>query len=315
MKINNSFPDTDNLILLLNDSYDVVIKSLFLYRRNVGTVYYAQTDTRCYVFKLYRHFDTLAALQAANVVTYLKDNGFPTLRILKTKQNAHHIKVDMPEGVRIGLLYEYIDGVMPCKEESLEEIGLLTGRLHRLMKDYEGSLIELGKGHYVDRFLGILDACGFDKAKLENLKYYGDELWGHLSKLPSGFVHGDLHTGNMFRLDDGRIFLIDFDIVSDGFPMLDAATFCDGTNYNAITQEGIDSTLRNFDQFFKGYSQILEFSDEETAAIMDWIIVRHFELNGTIPYYKFPVDGNFWFDERCMESCYNWIIKARDMMI
>ena len=97
----------------------------------------------------------------------------------------------------MGVLYDFIDGVEPDAAISTEKIGSQIAEMHNLMKNYKGSLIHQGKPYFIDFYISKLHNMGYPAQKVSLFSEYGDTLWRSVEKLPKGFCHGDLHTGNM----------------------------------------------------------------------------------------------------------------------
>ena len=297
----------------LNNIYDLNLNNICLYRDMIGSVYFLWEKDKRYVYKLYRTFDTKAAIQSTQIITYLKTNNFPVVNIIPTKQNELYSKLEMPEGNRVGILFEYIDGKEPEIKEDIFIIGKLTGRMHRLMENYNGELRKLGKEHYIDRFIKIMRKMFSEIRKIDEMDKYGDELWENIHTLPKGFCHGDLHTGNLLKTKKGEIIFLDFDIASNSYPVFDVATICNNTDFNSVKDKDIKKTFKNLERFCTGYSKEKKLSYLEKSAVLDCIAVHHYELLGTIPLYRVPLEGNHWLNDKFFNSHYTWAMQWKDL--
>lgn len=312
MKIYNSIPDYDSMIKYLNDIYSLNLDNIYLYRDMIGAVYFLREKDKRYVYKLYRTFDSKAAIQSTQIISYLKIKKFPVVTIIPTKQDELYSNIEMPEGNRVGILFEYIDGKEIDTKEDIFLIGKLTGEIHKLMETYNGELRVLGKEHYIDRFIRIMRDMFSEVRKIEEMDKYGNELWNNMLALPKGFCHGDLHTGNLLKTRKGEIIFFDFDIASNSYPIFDVATICDDTDFCTLNDRDIEKTHLNFEKFYAGYSKEKQLSRLEKSAIFDCIAIRHYELNGTIPLYRLPVGGNHWLNDECFNIHYKWMMQWKD---
>jgi hypothetical protein len=69
----NSYTDYDNLIRIVNESYQVNAENIQLHRDGVGRVYFLENK---YVLKIYRSFYADNALQTIEILEYLKNYNF-----------------------------------------------------------------------------------------------------------------------------------------------------------------------------------------------------------------------------------------------
>lgn len=312
LKIYNSVPDYDSMLKYLNGIYGLSLDNVCLYRNMIGAVYFLWEKDKRYVYKLYRTFDTRAAIHSTQIISYLKLNNFPVVTIIPTKGDCLYSNIEMPEGNRVGVLFEYIDGKEPNTKEDILLIGNLTGKMHRLMENYNGELRELGKEHYIDRFIRIMRDMFSETRRIDEMEKYGKELWNNILGLPKGFCHGDLHTGNLLKTMNGEIIFFDFDISSNSYPILDVATICNGTDFCTLNERDIEKTHLNFEKFYSGYSKEKQLSRIEKSAIYDWIAIRHYELCGTIPLYRLPINGNYWLNDKSFNVDYTWLMQWKD---
>jgi Ser/Thr protein kinase RdoA (MazF antagonist) len=303
-----SNPDASNLLQIINQSYPVEIDHIDLHRDMIGYVYIAKSNSRKYVFKLYRSFDSENALRSIQIILFLKENDYPVVSIVPTGAGGTHIQIDTPQGQSVAVLYDYIEGTEPILDNEITQIGRQVGWLHRLMKEYPQPLIKRGKDFYIDRFISILHEKNYDPKKIDDMEVYGRELWNSIARLSNGFCHGDLHSGNMLQTGANQFVLYDFDIASYTTPVIDAATLSDGTDFNNFDEASYSRTLRMFERFYTGYCKERELNDVEIAAIFDFIAIRHYELIATITQCHGLDDlSNAFLDEQ-----YDWLMQWKN---
>jgi len=356
----HSYPDCASLLTAINDRYRINATKLYLYRDMIGSVYFLESGRRKYVFKLFRREATDQALQSLEIISYLRGFDYPVVPIVpladsdgsgalgasgdsgksrasresKSGESGAHglgalyMMLEMPEGQRAGVLYEFVEGSVPdfttattgaattaagAGASDITAVGRQIGRMHNLMSDYPRPLIKRGKGFYIDRYIKLMQEFGYSATKTSALAAYGDRLWRSMEQLPAGFCHGDLHSGNMIKTGNDRFILFDFDVASHAYPVIDAATLSDKTNFNRLDDSAYDNTRRMFERFYQGYSRERTLSDREIAAIFDFIAIRHYELNATITEYRLPLRGTSWMSDAVFDEQYEWLMRWREM--
>ncbi|MEK3761122.1 phosphotransferase [Paenibacillus sp. FSL P4-0338] len=269
----------DHLIREINQSYSLRMKQIKLHREMIGSVYLTEGGGKRYVLKIYRSFKTADAMQSIRILDYLQAHSFPAVTVLRTARLKNHILLEAQEGWLTAVLYDYVEGDNPDGFAEAELIGYQTAELHKLMQNYPvEQLIMRTKDEYIDDYLSIMSELDCDSNSMSDLEQYGNELWGRMSKLPRGFCHGDLHTGNIIRNRHGQYVFMDFDDASGDYPGMDVAYMSDATHFNQYHDSMYDATQRLFERFYTGYSKVRTLSDIEIYAIFDFIAVRHYQI-------------------------------------
>ena len=309
MNILKSYIDYESLIAILNSVYKLNINEIFLHRDMIGHVYIAKSSSKKYALKVYRPFNQEQALQSVEIIQYLRSKEYPVVSIVSAVLGDLSFSVATPDGQCIAILFDYIEGTEPNSRAEITEIGEQIGSLHNLMNNYLNPLICRGKNFYIDRFIEMLRESQYCEARIKELEQYGFEIWKSIEKAPSGFCHGDLHTGNMFKNEIGEYVLFDFDIASNAYPLIDITTICNDTDFNKLEEATYDSTALKLEQFYKGYGKYRNISDDEIVAIYNFIAARHYELIATITECQgWHSLKNGLFDEQ-----YKWLLKWRDI--
>ena len=303
----SSSADTDRLRDILNTCYPVSVDQVRLHRDMIGYVYIAVGGGKKYIFKRYRPFDTENALRSIGILQYLRQQDYPVVSIVPTRAGASHVAIDTPEGLSMAILFDYVDGPEPERDTELVDLARQVGRLHQVMESYPHSLLRLGKDFYVDRYLAILQALDYPPDRIADLAAYGSECWSRLARLPAGFCHGDLHTGNMRRSAPGCYVLFDFDIASRTCSLVDVATLCDASDFNRFDAAAYDHTRQVFERFYQGYCRECAMSGAEIAAIFDFIPVRHYEITATITRCQ----GLKCLSRAFLDEQYDWLMRWR----
>jgi len=238
-------------------------------------------------------------------MNYLYKKGYPVSRIINTSYEELYYISKTDE--RIGVLYEYIDGIEPDVNMYVESLGKLIGKMRSIMEGYSSNIVHHRKEFFIDRYIKILDKIEYEEK--EKFSEHGRKLWNRVKDLPEGFCHGDLHTGNMLIDNNHKITLFDFDASTKANPAYDVATLCDMTDYfnlsDANFYDGYYKTQIMLDRFLKGYDKYYSMSDIEITAVFDFIAIRHFDIQATI----IESQGLNCVNKDFIKEQYQWLMK------
>jgi Ser/Thr protein kinase RdoA (MazF antagonist) len=291
-----------NLLSQVRLAYGNNFGELNLVRDWIGQVYELTDKNKRYILKVFRKEQTNAAIQSVGVMQYLYNNNFSVPNIIETKEGNGYFTYKN----QIVVLYECIVGKEMDKGTNLFYVGEQTGLMRKIMESYRGKVIHHDYNFFVKRYLDIMEM----KEYLNAYKFImlGNELWDRVKDLPYGFVHGDLHVGNMFVRQE-KIIFYDFDACSLTSPVYDIATFCDATDYFDLSlnnfENGMLQTQKNVLEFLKGYEKYYELGKDEEKAIFDFIAIRHFDIQATI----IESQGVNCVDEFFLDEQYLWLNK------
>jgi Ser/Thr protein kinase RdoA (MazF antagonist) len=247
------------------------------------------------------------AKQSLSILMFLEEKGFPSPRIIPTKNGFPYIELDEPKGKAFGVLFEFIDGQEPGEGEDIETIGSLVGQLHSIMCEYNEKLQIHGKEFFIDRYINILMEKNYDASKTEMFREYGETLWKRVENLPRGFCHGDMHRGNLMRTSFGKYYLLDFDTSCYAFPIYDIMIMCNSTNYFDFDEKGYQKAKSTYESFLKGYSKYCSLNDMELKAFYDMIAIYHYQLQATI----IEIYGIDCVDEKFLDKQLDWLMRWR----
>ncbi|OKP91675.1 hypothetical protein A3844_00680 [Paenibacillus helianthi] len=303
--------DNDALIQEINRSYPLEILHIEFHREMIGRVYFLRSRHHKYVLKMYRSSKKDDVLQTIRILDFLHTNSYPVATIVRKNDNSSYFSLSCQENWNIAIIYDYEEGTMPDGKIEAEHIGQQIGELHQVMKRYPHKLINRTKNEYINDYITIMGEMDWDSEKIQELKLYGDELWKRISKLPTSFCHGDLHTGNMIRNQSGEYVLLDWDDASGDYPSMDVAYMSDDTHFNEFHPSMYDRTMRLFERFYSGYSRTCSLSGNECNAIFDFIAVRHFQIISRIVRSQGLSSISIAF---CEEQ-YNWLTKWQKLCL
>lgn len=277
-------------------------KQINLIRDWIGQVYEVTNGNKRYIAKVFRKEYTRQALQSVEVMAYLKDNNFPVPDIITTLNGYRYFVFNN----QIVVLYEYITGECVDKESSLYNIGKQAGWMRKSMESYVGEVADHGYDFFINRYLNVMKMKEYHG--INKFSELGNYLWEKIKELPRGFIHGDLHSGNMIQ-NKNEIVFFDFDASAIASPVYDIATICDATDYFDLSsdnfEKGFIQTQENVTEFLKGYERYFNLSVEEKKAIYKFIAIRHFDIQATI----IECQGLACVDEQFLDEQYLWLEK------
>jgi Ser/Thr protein kinase RdoA (MazF antagonist) len=300
--------DLPIIMNMLNKHYPIKFDQIVLLRDGPGFTCIVFSRKQRYIVKIYRSTYLDKGIQSAEIMTYLSANGYPVPLVIPASDDRPFFLFDMDEGNRMGVLFNFIEGAEPDATQNTEEIGDQIGKLHNLMQNYGGNLVRQNKSYFIDFYLLKLHEMGYPAKKMERFAEHGNFLWSKVEKLPQGFCHGDLHTGNIILTVSGDYVILDFDLSSYSFPVFDMMTLCDTTDYFHFKQDGYEKVTRMVDKFYNGYTKGRYISNEEVNAIYDFIAIRHYQLQAQI----IDVYGLTCVDKAFIDNQYNWLMKWQE---
>uniref|UniRef100_UPI002899961D phosphotransferase n=1 Tax=Lachnoclostridium sp. TaxID=2028282 RepID=UPI002899961D len=255
------------------------------------------------------------AKQSLSVISFLTKNGFPSPRIINTKEGLPYVEIDEFDKKTLIVLFEFIEGREPNEGEDIEKIGELVAQLHNTIQKYQELLPEHGKEFFIDRYLRILEQKNYDQSKINMFREYGNVLWENVKNLPRGYSHGDLHRGNLLRTTTGKYYILDFDTPSYAFPLYDIMIMCNSTDYFNFNENGYENSKNGYENskntyesFLKGYKKYRSLSEEELNSFYDLIAVYHYQLQATIV----EIYGLNCIDVEFLDNQLNWLMKWRE---
>lgn len=308
-----------DLLTLINQHYGIKGEKIYLHRTSGGRVYYISCADNRKVFKLYRPMHTECAIQTTYIIPYLNRCGFPIVTMLPTLTGDMYIHVDMPEGRCVGVLFEFAkgrcieflhrwrDNKQPLIHPQAKLFGRQVGLMHRLMESYDGPILHKGRERYIDDFIWLLRRDCHDEAKIRDLEEYGNELWNTVEKLPAGFCHGDMHTGNTVYYNK-QFTWMDFDRVSISHPVIDVGWLTDASDFNVFDNEALERSRRLFDDLYSGYSMERTLTDKEISAVFGCIAIIHYDLYSSIVIMNNGTIGKAEIDEQ-----HDWLMRWREL--
>lgn len=299
----------DKKIFNILKNYDQInCKELELLREGGCISYRVRCENTSYFMKIIPSAFLDTAKISLNVISYLTQQGFPTPRIIYTKDGLPYIEIEEFDKKTLVVLFEFIKGQEPSEGEDIETIGKLVGQLHNTLKGYQEPLPTHGKEFFIDRYIRILEQKNYEDHKIELFREYGNVLWDNVKNLPRGFCHGDLHRGNLLKTSFNQYYILDFDTSSYAFPMYDVMIMCNSTDYFKYSEKGYQKSKIQYESFLKGYTKYHSLRKEELRSFYDFIAIYHYQLQATI----IEIYGLNCVDHEFLDNQLHWLMKWRE---
>lgn len=297
----------ENWILAqLNTFYNNHFTKIAFVRDSGCIAYEVFSDSNKYFLRITKPNFSDTAIQSINIHLYLQSHNFSVPRIIFTKEQTAYIKSE----TRYLILYEYINGESCNPELDAESLGAFIGKLHEVMRSYQGKLPKCDRHFYIERYIQIMAKKQYKN--IESFSKLGDFLWEKVKDLPRGFCHGDLYRGNILKTVEGRFYLLDFDTFCEGFLLYDPALLCNMTDYFDLKDDEFEKTKNVFVRFTSTYEKVAPLCQKEKDEFFDMIAVYHFALQATIIeiFGINCVDNNFF--DRQLKWLQKWQLKCNN---
>lgn len=289
-----------DILNILSHHYSRCFDKIEKLRDGGSTSYAVFADNNKYFLRIIKSAFWDTAVTGADIQVFLQTKGFPVPPIIFTKNNTSYIQND--DGLFI--LYEFIEGDSAEPIDDAEAVGMLVGQLHQIMKEYSGKLVHRDKHFYIGRYIDGLQKKHYPK--VDEFEEYGNALWEKIKHLPRGYCHGDMHSGNIQKTSDGKLYLLDFDTSCEGFPLYDIVLFCNQTNYFKYEEQGYEKSSKILERFLPEYRKHHTISQNEINAFYDLIALYHFTLQATmIELYGIDCVNEGWLNNQ-LDWLHRW---------
>ena len=314
--------EIQEIVKILIDNYDINFQSIEIFRWSINgnCTYTVYGGDKKYFLKAVNNLadpEMETALSSVDIQLYLIQSGIPAIPIIFTKDGLPCIRIEKQDDKYMYVMYEFIDG--RGDPQNMGKAGETLGKIHNVMRNYTGQLIERGKYYFIDRYVGLMRKHQYPRA--EFFGEYGDELWDKIKNLPREYCHCDLYDGNMLKAKkDGKMYLVDFDTSCMGFPVYDITLFCNRTNYFKFDYKGYERTKIRLEKFITGYQRFNTIIDEEISAVWIMLAVYHFQLTPQgieRDGYHADTEDNGYMSNTLIfwERQYDWLIRWKEQCL
>ncbi len=250
-----------------------------LIKAMMADTYNVWADNQRFVLRVYRHgARTYEEIEAeVRLVTYLHEMGLivplPMTVGGRNGNGSAILKLTAPEGERYGVLFRYIEGTSlgyGLKPQTAAAFGGTLAQLHRtldkLTLTFDRPLLDadalLKEPMRALKTAGLLAHRARDLAYLHRITSVLRTKMTDLPPMKPGFglIHGDVDSSNVVMMHDGRVGLLDFDFIGEGYRVYDLAAFQSDAHFQRVPEVV-------FEAFLEGYSAIRPITDAELEAL------------------------------------------------
>ncbi|MCL2775000.1 MAG: hypothetical protein FWD71_16875, partial [Oscillospiraceae bacterium] len=137
---------------LIETNYDIKVQSIEVFREsfNSNCTYAVYGTDKKYFLKAVNNLaaqEMETALSSVEIQLYLIQSGVPAVPIIFTKDGSACIRIDKQDEKYMFVMYDFIDG--KGDPRSMVKAGEALGKIHNVMKNYTGKLIERGKYYFI----------------------------------------------------------------------------------------------------------------------------------------------------------------------
>lgn len=246
------------------------------------------------------------------LLTHLHAQGVAVAAPVPASNGAFHVALDLPEGARALLLFDFLPGDPPG--ESLADIAA-TGKglalLHRAAESYQGpaSLYGLEVPQILDSALQrMLAAPTMDAALGREFTTLADDLRARFAALPAltrVHYHGDCHGSNNFvtagdgGADGDRIArFFDFDDAGPGLLAYELGVYLWVLLPRSPDTPLTATVLERWQRYLAGYASVRAVPGADLEAMGPCLALRHFwimgEYAGRIPVWGTQAMPTHW---------------------
>jgi Ser/Thr protein kinase RdoA (MazF antagonist) len=269
------------LAALVNEDYNIGPSiNCHLLARGVNDIYSISSQNSRYVLRVSQStWLTLKEITwELELVEHAAKKGVAVSRPIKRKDGTFAGIINAPEGPRVAVLFERLEGRRPDAEVAdAKRYGTVVGGLHLALDSFTSSQqrFELDLEHLIDEPLDIIrpwlashsETWHTLQTKANDVK---TKLEAISAKLEKGACHGDLHNWNARVDESGTLSLFDFDCGGVGFRAYDLAVYWWG--YASGSQETTDNAP--WHAFCDAYLEQRALNQLDLEAIPLFVAVR-----------------------------------------
>ncbi|MFN4118410.1 phosphotransferase enzyme family protein [Acidovorax sp.] len=245
----------------------------------------------------------------AALLLHLQARRIPLAAPLSTKDGAFSLFLDLPEGPRALMLFEFLPGDPPGESlVDIEATGRGLAQLHTAAQDYAGpaSRYALEVPNLLDASLQrMLAAPTVDEPLAREFSALARDLHDRFATLPGltrVHCHGDCHGSNNFMTDgpDGSrvAAFFDFDDTGPGLLAYELSVYLWVLLPRSLEMPASAAVLERWRRYLAGYTTVRAVPEADMAAIAPCLALRQFwimgEYAGRIPVWGTQAMPTHW---------------------
>lgn len=227
----------------------------------------------------------------AALLRHLQGHGVPVSACLPTADGRDSAWVQLPEGARALMAFEYLDGDETSDAaDDIEAFGSGLARLHDAAASYDGppSQYQLDLDYLIDRPLArALQAPTMTEELRPQFQEIADRLRSRIEAmdgLTQTACHGDAHGSNNFITVDTRgnkvAAFFDFDECGPGYLAYELAVYPWSLHPRSVDGQISEKALARWKQFLDAYGGVRSLSQQDVRAVPAFMAARQFWLMG-----------------------------------
>ncbi len=247
------------------------------------------------------------------LLLHLKTRDIPVAAPLATADGSFSRALDLPEGPRALMLFDFLRGDPPGESlVDIEATGRGLAQLHTAARDYAGpaSCYALEVPELLDGALQrMLTAPTVDETLAQEFAALAADLHERFATLPGltrVHCHGDCHGSNNFMADGpedrgekNRVAaFFDFDDSGPGLLAYELSVYLWALLPRNLETPASAAVLERWRSYLAGYTSVRAVPDVDLAAIAPCLALRHFwimgEYAGRIPVWGTQAMPTHW---------------------
>jgi Ser/Thr protein kinase RdoA (MazF antagonist) len=310
MNVLKSFINPKHLASIIQEEYVVENDSVEceLIKATMRDVYHVRVGEGHFIACLYNTDIPSKYVQAElEFIIFLLTMGISTAKFIpcKDKDADWFCSVEMPEGERQLVIFEYLQGQTLGRQVDIDHIQAYGKTLAKIHLGADGISHRLSLPNH-DAAILLGQSLAYINQHIRNLSMRDDIdnairlIAPHFHNLKAdspafGLIHGDVIPSNAIIREDGRLSIIDFDCVAYGWRMYDVATFLNEIAYWSMGDEAENA-------FLTGYESVRPIPQNEKETIPLLGAARNIWEIGNAAKHVNTWGSHLYLSERVLEG-------------
>lgn len=287
-------------------------------------VYEFERDGRGYILKITHTIRRSEAYIMGELdwLNYLADNGVSVARAVPSPSGRLIERIEDGDEAWLLIAYEKASGhrvtAADWHEALFTEWGRVMGQMHRLTQSYQLSNPAFKRQEWYEE--DQLNARKYLPATESLALARAEELMARIQELPKpkdayGVLHTDLHHGNFFVDENGKITVFDFDDLHSQWFASDFSIVVMGSIWFPPQKAAdlVAFTTFQMTHFFRGYAQENRLDPAWLQHIPDFLLLRDL-LNFIIVFQAMDV-ANFTAEQTAMLDEHRSRVVEREPLV
>lgn len=275
-------------------------------------IYSYEHDGKGYILRIGHssHRDGNAVQGEAEFIDYLGANGIHVGRPVRDANGNLVEVIPAEEGEFVAVVFEKVPGEESANTDwqdgtLMHSLGRMVGSMHELAKDFQPSAEQFRRLDWEEDNIIVMEiiqkAFSAEEAAIVGAQYQA--LVDRVRELPKdrnhyGLIHFDVHGGNFF-VDDGEIYLFDFDDCMYSWFANDIAMVF----YYGLMgfRDEPDQLTALSKQFIAGYNEVSRFDPLWLDYINDFLLLRNLDLYARV-HHDIPEAEWDWWCQRLVKG-------------